>query len=248
VLNFACRFALFSANLAVTNDDMSNMDNISISLSETGQRRDISEVRIDGVIDTITAGELEEVIDSLLKRSRYRIVIDLAGVDYISSAGWGIFISHIKEVREKGGDIKLANMIPNVHEIYELLEFDNVLQAFNSVDTARDKFDAELPPDGGKKKGSEVTRLTVFDNLLQGGRDVSGSGTGGADEPGGGDFETAVLRLVKEDPFLTISEMKAEIRQHLGTAGVGWWGVFSVLKRHHLLRKRARFRFARGRR
>ena len=131
------------------------MENISISLSETGQRRDISEIRIDGVIDTITAGELEEVIDSLLKRSRYRIVIDLAGVDYISSAGWGIFISHIKDVRDHGGDIKLANMIPNVYEIYELLEFDNVLQAHNSVDVAREKFEAELPPAGGKKKSKK---------------------------------------------------------------------------------------------
>jgi anti-sigma B factor antagonist len=128
------------------------MENISISLSETGLRREISEVRIDGVIDTITAGELEEVIDSLLKRARYHIVVDLAGVDYISSAGWGIFISHIKDVRNHGGDIKLANMIPNVYEIYELLEFDNVLQAYNSIDEARSKFDSELPGDA-KKKG-----------------------------------------------------------------------------------------------
>ncbi len=131
---------------------MGIMENINISLSETGQQRDISEIRIDGVIDTITAGELEEVIDSLLKRRRYRIVVDLAGVDYISSAGWGIFISHIKDVRDHGGDIKLANMIPNVYEIYELLEFDNVLQAYNSADRARDKFDSETSAKQKKKR------------------------------------------------------------------------------------------------
>ena len=74
------------------------------------------------------------------------------GVDYISSAGWGIFISHIKDVRDHGGDIKLANMIPNVYEIYELLEFDNVLQAYNSVDRARDKFDLETSSAKQKKK------------------------------------------------------------------------------------------------
>jgi anti-sigma B factor antagonist len=129
------------------------MEHISISLSETGQRKDISEVRIDGVVDTNTAGELEEVIDTLLKRGRYRIVVDLAGVDYISSAGWGIFISHIRDVRNNGGDIKLANMIPNVFEIYELLEFDNVLQSFPSTDGARGSFDkmAEQPEPEKKK-------------------------------------------------------------------------------------------------
>ena len=127
------------------------MDNISISLLE-GSRNEVSEIRIDGVIDTLTAGELEEVIDSLLKRERYRILIDLAGVDYISSAGWGIFISHIKDVRANQGDIKLANMIPNVFEIYELLEFDNVLSVYPSVDEARDAFGA---PGGDQKKKSE---------------------------------------------------------------------------------------------
>ena len=129
------------------------MENISISLQEGGQK-EVSEVRVDGVIDTLTASELEEVIDSLLKRDRFNVIIDLAGVDYISSAGWGIFISHIKEVRSNGGDIKLANMISNVHEIYELLEFDNVLTAYSSVDDARDSFGAELPVDEKKKSNS----------------------------------------------------------------------------------------------
>lgn len=128
------------------------MENISISLSESGQDRSVSEVRIDGVIDTLTASELEEVIDTLLKRRRYKIIVDLAGVDYISSAGWGIFISHIRDVRSNGGDITLANMIPNVYEIYELLEFDNVLPAYPSVDAARAVFQDDGNPAPQKKK------------------------------------------------------------------------------------------------
>lgn len=118
------------------------MENISISLSEN-ESDAISEVRVDGVIDTTTSGELEQVIDSLVKRGRWRIVVDLAGVDYISSAGWGIFISHIKNIRNNEGDIKLANMVPNVYEIYELLEFDKVLKAFSSVDEAKEDFHPE---------------------------------------------------------------------------------------------------------
>jgi len=110
-------------------------------------------VRVDGVIDTTTAGELEQVVDSLLKRERYRVVVDLAGVDYISSAGWGIFISHIKEVRDNDGDIKLANMVPNVYEIYELLEFDKVLKAYSSIDAARDDFHVTSPQQVKKKAG-----------------------------------------------------------------------------------------------
>jgi anti-sigma B factor antagonist len=127
-------------------------DNISISLSEGGHDRNISEVRVDGVIDTLTASELEQVIDALLRRERFKIVVDLAGVDYISSAGWGIFISHIKDVRDQGGDVKLANMISDVREIFELLEFDKILRAYKSVDAAIDDFGGQAPAEPGKKK------------------------------------------------------------------------------------------------
>ncbi len=128
------------------------MDNISISLSEGGHNREVSEIRVDGVIDTLTATELEQVIDSLLRRGRFKIVMDLAGVDYISSAGWGIFISHIKDVRANEGDIKLANMVPDVYEIFELLEFDKVLHVYTSVDEAVQTFVAGAPAESKKKE------------------------------------------------------------------------------------------------
>ena len=130
---------------------MTATENMSISLSENAQRR-ISEVRVDGVIDTITAGELEEVFESLIKRGRYRIVVDLAGVNYISSAGWGIFISNIRDVRGNDGDIKLANMVSNVYEIYDLLEFDNVLMAYDSIEAARTAFGSDGDRIDEKKK------------------------------------------------------------------------------------------------
>jgi anti-sigma B factor antagonist len=130
---------------------MTATENMSVSLSENAQRR-ISEVRVDGVIDTITAGDLEEVFESLLKRGRYRIVVDLAGVNYISSAGWGIFISNIRDVRGNDGDIKLANMVSNVYEIYDLLEFDNVLKAYDSIEAARTAFGSDGDSGDEKKK------------------------------------------------------------------------------------------------
>jgi anti-sigma B factor antagonist len=227
------------------------MDNISISLSESGTNRGISEVRIDGVIDTITAGEFEEVIESLLKRRRYQIIVDLAGVEYISSAGWGIFISHIKDVRSNDGDIKLAGMVPNVYEIYELLEFDNVLQAHLSVEEARDGFDSGSITPAREPVQPEVTRVTLVDGLSDPVRSPPSHMPAPATTPRvltGDDVASAVLHMVKQDPFLTISEIKSEINDLPGSDEVGWWRVFSILKRNRLLTKRSRFMFARRRR
>ena len=133
---------------------------VKISLNEK-ESKTISEVRIDGVIDTITAGEVEQIFDSLSNRSRYKIIVDLAGVNYISSAGWGIFISRIKEARSNEGDIKLANLTEDVYEIYELLEFENVLKTFESLDSARVDFGSPISSSGPRdnKKKSSKTKL-----------------------------------------------------------------------------------------
>jgi hypothetical protein len=68
-------------------------------------------------------------------------------------------------------------------------------------------------------------------------------------EPGAGlsaDTETAVLQLVRDDPFATIGELKSELNRR-SEEGASWWFIFSILRRHGLLRRRSRFRFARGR-
>jgi anti-sigma B factor antagonist len=224
------------------------VDNIKISLLENPSD-DVSEVRVDGVIDTITATELEDIIDTLMKRSRYKVIVDLAGVDYVSSAGWGIFISHIRDVRAKGGDIKLANMIPNVYEIYDLLEFDNVIKAFSSVDEARNDFGS--PAAGGlKKKDREVTGVTVIDQVTAPGIGYSSGRTVSSEteiEADSTDVDVMVIRLVKNDPFASISEMKSEINLRRRDGAVSWWQVFSALRRKGLLTRRSRFRFVRGR-
>jgi hypothetical protein len=62
------------------------------------------------------------------------------------------------------------------------------------------------------------------------------------------DEETLVLQLVKQDPFQTIAELRDEANRRLSDDEVGWWRVFGILRRNHLLRARSRFRFARGRR
>ena len=117
------------------------MDGIQVSVEKTGPQSDISIIRVGGYIDTTTSSELERALDSLLKAGVYQVIIDLGNVDYISSAGWGIFISEIKGIRERGGDLKLARMIPDVYEVFELLEFNYILKAFNTIEDAIRNFD-----------------------------------------------------------------------------------------------------------
>ncbi len=112
------------------------MNDISISFSRPESNPEVSVISVKGYVDTTTSAELEESLKRLLRKGRFDIVIDLKEVNYISSAGWGIFISEIKEIRENGGDLKLAAMIGDVYEVFELLEFQTILESYESVNDA----------------------------------------------------------------------------------------------------------------
>jgi anti-sigma B factor antagonist len=121
------------------------MRGIDVIVEEAGPQGEISVVRVTGYVDTTTSHELEKKINAILERRIYNIVVDLSGVDYLSSAGWGIFIGEIREMREQGGDLKLAGMSPDVYEVFELLEFQNILEAYETAADAIDRFLTEIP-------------------------------------------------------------------------------------------------------
>ena len=131
------------------------MNDINISFSKPEENPDVSVISVKGYVDTTTSTELEESLKRLLGRGQYDIVIDLGNVNYISSAGWGIFISEIKEIRENGGDLKLAAMIGDVYEVFELLEFQTILESFDTVEEAVTSF-GEVSPGGDGNAESEI--------------------------------------------------------------------------------------------
>ncbi|MBI4364377.1 MAG: STAS domain-containing protein [Candidatus Latescibacteria bacterium] len=148
------------------------MKGIDVYVEEALQNRGVSILRVSGYVDTTTSPDLERRLQALLREKRYHVVVDLSRVEYISSAGWGIFISEIREIREHGGDLKLAGMVPDVKEVFDLLEFENILQAYTDADLAVASFGPIVPanadpapapaPAGGSftRADSEVSRRT----------------------------------------------------------------------------------------
>jgi anti-sigma B factor antagonist len=239
------------------------MSDIKISLDTSGPRGEVSVVRVDGVIDTMTSSDLEKVMNSLLERGRYNIIIDLGGVDYISSAGWGIFISNIREIRQHSGDIKLARMIPNVYEIFELLEFDSILKAYENVEKAKIDFLNIKKIAAQEQAGKPVQ---VMENLSSRNESKpapagiiesqSASSLTAADKPrpplpplepkpAPKTIDEVVFEIMLKDPFLSISEIKEEIIRKYPALKPGWWKIWSILRRNGMLSKKNRFRKSR---
>ena len=95
------------------------MHGIKLSLNQVGARGDLTLISITGYVDTTTCKELTRTIQNLIKQKQYQIIADLAGVSYVSSAGWGVFMGEIKNILEKGGDLKIVQMASEVFEVFE---------------------------------------------------------------------------------------------------------------------------------
>jgi anti-sigma B factor antagonist len=100
------------------------------------KRERVTVVSIDGSMDGTTARELVASLRERVTGGSPRLVGNLAGVDYTSSAGLRALLETVKESRQHGGDLRLASVRPEVLRVLELSGFTSILQVFDDVDAA----------------------------------------------------------------------------------------------------------------
>jgi anti-sigma B factor antagonist len=96
------------------------MSNFKIDTRVTSN---INVLDLKGYLDAHTAPELEKAFQALLESKKFNIIVNCKDLTYISSAGLGVFMAYIEDVRKNNGDIKLSNMTPKVYNIFDLLGF-----------------------------------------------------------------------------------------------------------------------------
>ena len=108
------------------------MSNFSVSFREVGT---VQVLDLQGDLDAHTAPDFEAAIRRCLDSDKHNIVVHGTSLEYISSAGLGVFMAFIEEVRELGGDIKISALKPRVYNVFDLLGFPVL---FDIVDTEED--------------------------------------------------------------------------------------------------------------
>jgi anti-sigma B factor antagonist len=105
-------------------------------------------ISLEGAVDAHTAPKFEEAVQSVIDAGQHKIVVDCAQLTYISSAGLGVFMGFIEEVREQeGGDIKICGLSEKVKQPFEILGFETLYDFCPDVESAKKQFDE--PVKGG---------------------------------------------------------------------------------------------------
>ena len=105
---------------------------------------DVAVISLEGYLDAHTAPQFEAAIQDEMDGGHTRIVVDCAPLTYISSAGLGVFMSFVEELREAGGDIKICGLTPKVRGVFDMLGFQEIFDLVDDQQTAVRRF-AEAP-------------------------------------------------------------------------------------------------------
>lgn len=97
---------------------------------------DLAVVVLSGRLDSTNAAETEGRLLAQIEQGSPRIVIDAAGLEYLSSAGLRVFLVVAKRVKAAGGGMALHSLTDHVREVFEISGFINVLTVCGNRDEA----------------------------------------------------------------------------------------------------------------
>lgn len=116
------------------------MERLTLSTRTAAGNTSVIVVDVEGVLDINTVGDFESLLQDLFKKDRYKIVLNMQKLTYISSAGFGVLMSVIKDVRRHRGDIKISNVSPDIYKVFDLLELPGLFHILQTEEAAVAEF------------------------------------------------------------------------------------------------------------
>ena len=101
---------------------------------------EIKVVELDGNLDGITSPDAQNHLDALINGGANKILVSFEKVNYVSSAGLRVLLVTAKQLRSKGGDLRLCSLNRNVQEVFDISGFSSILSLHGSEGEALEGF------------------------------------------------------------------------------------------------------------
>ena len=118
----------------------------------TTQIQNVTLIHIKGRIDHKTARDFESALkphlDKCMLGETKKILVDLGGVDFMTSAGLRVLMNGAKACGRHKGEIAVAALKPTLQEVFRISRFDLLLKIFPSVPSALEHMSPAAATDG----------------------------------------------------------------------------------------------------
>ena len=114
------------------------MEHIKVESAELSSG--VWEIKIDGSLDWSNFAKVETAIEDIFKKNVYKVVVNLKGTKYISSAGFGCFISSLDTAMKNNGDLVFASTPPEIQDVFNILGLSKILRFADDTKAALAQF------------------------------------------------------------------------------------------------------------
>jgi anti-sigma B factor antagonist len=105
---------------------------------ETSKKNDITSLIINGDIDASSSIQLDDSLGAAVGSDTAKILINCSGLNYISSAGLGVFMSYIEDINTNNIKMAIYGLNEKVRNVFDILGLDQLLIIVNSEKEATD--------------------------------------------------------------------------------------------------------------
>lgn len=93
-------------------------------------------ISLNGDLDASSAILLDTEINHIISNAEKQILVDFLNLDYIASAGVGVFLAHLDEIQSQKINMVLFGMNERVKGVFEILGLDALLQIKDTKEDA----------------------------------------------------------------------------------------------------------------
>lgn len=91
-------------------------------------------------LNSSVAEDIKSELGRLFDVPNARIVLDLVGVKYIDSSGFGCFLSTLRLARNNYGKLKICNIEPDVLSLFKTLQLHTIIELYEDLDSCLSSF------------------------------------------------------------------------------------------------------------
>jgi len=91
---------------------------------------------VEGRVDSEGAVDLDLTLQAATADGKHKMVLEMAEVRYINSAGLRTLADILTQNQKAGGDLKLVNLHPKVQRVFQIIGFERFFNIYESVDEA----------------------------------------------------------------------------------------------------------------
>ena len=91
---------------------------------------------LEGRIDTEEAVEMDQTLQAAVSQGQHKMVLDMASVRYISSAGLRTLADVLTKNKQAGGDLKLVALNQKVVRVFRIIGFDKFFAVYDTCEAA----------------------------------------------------------------------------------------------------------------